>query len=200
MLLTGFGDRRPNGLCGMNESVIIQRLHGFERQHVLPLLSDIKAEAICRNDFELTLLPGSIAFLVNNADAYEIHGGRFYWQALSVLYDDGNRKGEVFNLHACYDGRADAGYFACAGINGILQLIRKNDRIVWRNPLDGKRLLSFPNDEPDKLLRNAWYVFRGAILPLLYVQSYRFASKQADAVVFQAQMLRQIATVYKDLL
>lgn len=181
----------------MLDNDAIQQLRSFEEQRVLPLLDEMGAEAIRDSKFELTLLPGAIAFLVNNADAYQRHQGQLHWQPLSVVYCDADdRKGEVFALHARFDPTVERGCFVSAEICGVLWLIQEGELVTWRNPIDGKQLLQF-RDEPQKLLRNAWYLFRGAIMPMLYHNTYRFMETEADRYRFQAQMIHQIQAVYR---
>jgi hypothetical protein len=155
-------------------------------------------EAVRAVDAQLTLLPGSMAFLVNNADAYEEREGKFFWTPLSVVYCDRNdRKGEVFRFTGCLDG--GDGQLVEAELVGVVRLVRENQGVVWRNPLNGRLLLRFPGQDADKLLRNGWYIFRGAILPLLYHESYCFVETPEDQTRLQAQLMRQIHATYQGL-
>jgi|GEM_PF-4891428 len=184
----------------MVHSDTVQKLQAFEEQRVLPLLHEMKAEAIRDSKFELTLLPGAIAFLVNNADAYQEDGHLLDWQSLSVLYcDSHDRKGEVFRLHARFDRATDRGSFVSAEICGVVRLVQEGEMVAWRNPLDNRRLLQL-RDDAQMLLRNAWYLFRGAVVPMLYHETYRFVDSDADQHRFQAQVIHQIHAIYQEIL
>jgi hypothetical protein len=179
----------------MLDADLVKRMLLFEQQKVLPLVDQIGATAVRRQD-PITLVPGDIVFLANNADGHELQGDCFTWRTLSVMYcDDNDQKGEVFCLSACYDnGRL---YLDAAEINGVMRLSREHDLVVWRNPLDGRRLLTFRGQEPDTPLVNAWYLFRSVILPMLYQRTYRFVPAGADAVLFQERVLRLLRAAWE---
>jgi len=161
----------------------------------MPLLAEIQAGAI-RGNFQLALTPGGIAFLVNNADAYEIVGDAVCWQPLTVLYCDGNdQKGEVFRFQASRD--PNGVQLVMAEIAGCSRCIVCDDGVELRNPLTNHKLLRLRVGDPSGLVLNAWYVFRGAILPLLYQGEYQFMQSLPDRVRFQAQMLHQIRAAYQ---
>lgn len=180
----------------MTLDMIAQRLQAFEDLSVLPLLAEIRAEPVRDVNFQLTLTPGSIAFLVNNANAYEVVGDVAYWQPLTVLYcDPDDQKGEVFRFRAVHDRRGAR--LVMAEIANCYQCLACGPDVELRNPINDRKLLRVRTEDPNGLVLNAWYVFRGAILPLLYHDEYRFMQTMPDRVRFQAQMLHQIRAAYQ---
>lgn len=174
----------------------VQQLQAFEDTEIIPLLDELQAGAIRDSEFKLVLVPGSIAFLVNNSDAYEVVGDTVCWQPLTVLYcDDDDHKGEVFRFAATHDCKGTR--IMAAEITGCCRCVSYNDVVEMRNPLDNRRLLTFRTPDPPGLLLNSWYVFRGAILPMLYYRTYRFVHTAPDRVRFQAQMMHQIRVAYQ---
>lgn len=171
-----------------------ETLRRFEQTVVRPLLTALGAEPIESNSFELTLVPGSIAFLMNNADAYEVDGERLRWKPLTVLYCDARDvKGEVFGFGASVDRRGN-GWLDSAEIHGVARLDRHYDAVVWRDPLTKRRLVTL---QDSRAIINAWHIFRGAVLPMLYQNTYRFLTEPADRATFQAQVLRQIHVAFE---
>lgn len=178
------------------DTAIVEQLKAFEDISIMPLLAEMRAGAIRDADFQLVLTPGTIAFLVNNADAYEVDGEAVVWQPLTVLYCDGNdRKGEVFRFRARRTAKRAS--IVASDICGCCQCVAAGDVVEMRNPIDGRRLLSMRTDDPAGLVLNSWYVFRGAILPLLYCGEYRFMHTLPDRVRFQAQLMHQIRVAYQ---
>lgn len=177
--------------CAVNDS---ETLRAFEQSVIRPLLDALGAEPIESNTFELTLVPGSLAFLMNNADAYEVDGEWLRWKPLTVLYCDARDvKGEVFGFGAAVDRRG-SGWLDSAEIHGIVRLDRYYDSVTWRDPLNGRRLVTLRDP---RAIINAWHIFRGAVLPMLYQNTYRFLTEPADRVMFQAQVLRQIHVAFE---
>ena len=179
----------------LNETTI-QQLRAFEDAEIMPLLDELHADAVRDANFELVLLPGSIAFLVNNSDGYEVVGDAVVWQPLTVLYcDDSDHKGEVFRFTARHDSEGTR--LVLAEITGCCRCVTYNDVVEMRNPIDNRRLLTLRADDPTGLILNAWYVFRGAILPMLYYREYQFMRTLPDRVRFQAQLMHQIRVAYQ---
>ena len=174
----------------------VRQLQAFEDAEIMPLLHELQAGAIREPDFKLVLVPGSIAFLVNNADAYEVVGDTVCWQPLTVLYcDDSDHKGEVFRFTAARD--CNGVRLVMAEISGCCRCVTYGNVVEMRNPIDDRRLLTFRNPDPSGLILNSWYVFRGAILPMLYYRTYQFVHSAPDRVRFQAQMMHQIRVAYQ---
>jgi hypothetical protein len=175
----------------------VEQLRAFEDMSVMPLLNELGAGAVRDTDFQLVLTPGSIAFLVNNADAYcEDECGSVVWQPLSVLYcDASDYKGEVFRLRARRTPKTVS--IVESEICGCCQSVVVGDKVEMCSPFDGRRLLSVRTDDPAGVVLNSWYVFRGAVLPLLYHNEYAFMHVQPDRVRFQAQLLHQIRVAYQ---
>lgn len=173
------------------------RLIEFERSVVRPLVQAIGAEPIESNEFQLTLVPGSLAFLMNNADAYEVDGGWYRWKPLTVLYcDSRDVKGEVFSFGASVDRRGN-GWLDTAEIHHVVRLHRHYDSVVWRDPLNGRALTTLSDHHA---IINLWHIFRGAVLPMLYQNTYRFLDTPEDRWMFQAQVMRQVHVAFKDTL
>lgn len=173
-----------------------EKLRAFEDATIIPLLDEMNAGAIRDRDFQLVLTAGSIAFLVNNADAFEVRGGVTYWQPLSVVYCDRNdQKGEVFGFLAMHDGTK--GRLFQAEIHNCCCCVAHKKAVELQNAVTHRRLLRMPTDDPSGLVLNSWYVFRGAILPMLYHNEYTFMDSMPDRVRMQTQLLHQIRGAYQ---
>lgn len=171
-------------------------LREFEDRVIVPLLAEANIEPV-RTNVPIMTSPGSITFLMNNANDYEaVEGGGVRWFPLTVLYrDDTGRIDEVFR----YEGRSshDGQQIVTTDIAGLLRLeLNERNAVSWRDPLSGRHIVSIANTETRDVMKNAWYIFRGGILPGLYDRSWRFSDDPAERRFRQALMLKRIATSY----
>lgn len=170
-------------------------LLAFENETVLPLLTEIKAEPVRVGIPELSI--GDLAFVMTGVP-YRVEDG-VRWKALSVQYRDIEESDdEVFAFDAeLVNGAAR---LQRAELAGVFRLTRENGLAVWRNPLDnGRRLFTFRQDDADRILLNAWYLFRAVVLPMLYMQHYRFCYETVDAVRFQELVMGQLHLAFRGL-
>lgn len=173
------------------ELQVAAKARAFEQQAILPLLGEMSAEPT-RHEVELNV--GDIAFCVNHQHGWAI-GDTWFWQPLEVRYRDANDKEDAaFRLRCC---SAPDVHLTQAEIMGVVRLQLDDDGVAWHNPLDGRRLFRFKKDEPHKLLVNAWYLFRGSVLPMLYQQTYRFNQSATEAVLFQQIVIRQMRAAWE---
>ena len=180
---------------------IVEALRRFEDESVVPLLAPVCAEAVRDPDRQFVMTPGAIVFLVNNCESYEQQERFCFWPALTVLHQDSaENSGEVFRLRGRYDLQNDTARFESAEMTDVVLLARHDGSVVWCNPLDGRKLIRFDDDDPDKLIRNAWNIFCGGLLPMLYHQTYRFPMTQADRVRQQNQLVHQISKLYREVI
>lgn len=174
-------------------------LKKFEDTHVLPLVRGIKAKPI-RDQAHITMGPGDLAFLMNNAEDPEVTPGNLVWHPLLVMYTDRDGLTDwVFRFTAKLPATAQEPLLTSAEIFGVVKLVHGDGEVLWVDPVTDTVFLSFPMAESNKILSNAWFLFRGAILPMLYERSFTFP-EPIEARVFQANVVHKIVAVYKELL
>lgn len=175
-----------------------QILHLYEEEVLVPLVRDAGLDPV-REDSDFVMSPGSVVVLMNNADDYTEREGFVYWYPLTVIYSDIDGKSDtVFSLEASFDPRIETTYFQRASIKDVVDLVRQDDSVVWIDPISGKQFMQFPLEAADKVLMNAWYLFRGAILPMLLSETYRFVPSY-ERRAFQRLIIRQIHELYEGL-
>lgn len=182
----------------MTSTSLPDTLRMIEQKCLGPFLQEMGAEPICGNDFILTLLPGTVAFLMNDAESYTEVEGVVAWSPLKVVYcDDQDRNGVVFHVESRYDPAREVAWFQTAEITNVVRLERiEQGKVRWIDPLQNLAMLTL-EDAADKLMRNAWYLFRGAVLPLCYQQTYRFHEHRTERIVMQANLIHQIRVLYE---
>lgn len=169
----------------------------YESEVLVPLVEDAGLKPV-RADIDFMMMPGTIIALMNNADDFNHQDDIVFWHPLTVLYTDKNGSSDtVFSLEASFDPKTETVFFQKAVITGVVELVRRDDHVVWIDPLSGVEFQRFPLEAADKVLMNAWYLFRGAVLPMLFNESFRFVSGVEQAV-FQRVLIRQIHELYKD--
>lgn len=174
----------------------VRTLQAFEDEHIVPLVRGAGAEPVRTNDQAIMLVPGDVVFMMTDAASCRKVGERVEWSPLSVKYCDAlGRIGNVMWFDASL--RDNACVIDAAIIAGVVCLEREGTSVIWRDGLSHRRLLTLPTLVA---LTNLWYLFRGAVLPMLFNGSYRFVSTPDDRAAFQANMLHQISTAYRGLL
>lgn len=169
----------------------------YEDEVLVPLVEDTGLTPV-RDDIDFVMQPGMIVVLMNNADSFTYAEDLVRWCPLSVIYSDNkSNTGTVFSLTATFDPKIETTHFQKASISGVVDLVRRDDCVVWVEPNTGRRFKRFPLEAADKILMNAWYLFQGAILPMLFNESYRFVSEDAEKFAFQRVMIRQIHELYE---
>lgn len=174
------------------EPDVAQRARAFVQETILPLLKEIGAEPAYERP---ELQRGDLTFHVNTRDGWAI-GDTWFWRPLVVLYRDHTETEDAAFAFRCR-GTPDV-RLTRATVAGVFDLQDDGDGVAWFNPLDGKRLFRFRRDDPHKVLVNAWYLFRSAVLPMLYQRTYRFSRDATEAVVFQQLALRQLRGVWEN--
>ena len=173
-------------------------LLAYENEVLVPLVEEAGVDPI-RDDIDFVMVPGTTAFLMNNAQAFDYVDNLVYWIPLSVLYTDPEgSSGTVYSIQATLDPQTEIVTFQQATMNGIVDLIRRESNVVWKDPISGKTLITYPLEESDKILMNSWYLFRAGILPMLRNESYRFVPDE-EKFAFQQTMIRHINQLYQGL-
>jgi len=183
----------------MQSIEVVEALRRFETDTIVPLVQQIGAQPIRSRDFCLTLVPGDVAFLMNDAFSYRQIGDRIEWSPLSVMYrDQQDRLGRVFGLEASYQADMQPS-LEVAEIDGVARIEREGSGVVWRDTVTHRRLLRFriPNLP---MLTNVWHLFVGGVLPVIFQGGYRFVDRPSEQAAFQANMLHQITVAYRGLL
>lgn len=172
-------------------------LRAYEDDVLLPLVHDAGILRPVRDRIDFVMQPGSFAFLMNNAKDYQFINGLVHWSPLSVVYtDQSTTTGTVFSLTATYDLKTETAQFQRAEITDVVVLLRKETEVIWVDPHAGQVFKRFPLDDADKVLMNAWFLFKGAVLPMLLTLSYRFAPAD-EKFAFQRTMIRHITRLYE---
>ncbi len=172
-------------------------LLAYENEVLVPLVKDAGILRPVRKEIDFIMRPGTMAFLMNQADNFRYVEEKILWHPLSVVYAD--RKGTtgtVFSLSASLDVKTETVHFQRAEISGVVVVARNKDDAVWIDPYSGKIFQHFPLDESDKVLMNAWYLFSGAVLPMLFTESYSFVPEN-ERFAFQQTMIRRINQLYQ---
>lgn len=172
-------------------------LRAYEDDVLLPLIHDAGILRPVRDRIDFTMQPGSFAFLMNNAKDYDFIDGLVHWSPLSVVYTDRHTTtGTVFSLMATYDLKTETAQFQRAEITDVVVLLRRPMEVIWVDPHAGQVFKRFPLEDADKVLMNAWFLFKGAVLPMLMTLSYRFAPPE-EKFAFQRTMIRHITRLYE---
>lgn len=183
-----------------SDHAIVRRLERYENEAILPWLVLLGVEPI-RRDVEFVMGPCSVAFMMNNAGSFTRENDAYFWPALTVLYqDDRQRTGSVFTLTARYDPLTPGGaqvVLVEAEIHDVMRLVRRPCCVEWVDPIDGQVFRKFPSDDVDRVLHNAWQLFRGGVLPSLCSGDYRFPEPEQRRV-FQVAMTHQINALYAE--
>lgn len=172
-------------------------LRAYEDEVLVPMVRDAGILRPVRDRLDFSMEPGTFAFLINNAANYVFHDGVVRWDPLSVIYTDKNRTtGTVFAMTADFDLKTETVRFQRAEITNIVILIRTPREVIWVDPHSKRVFQVFPLEESDKILLNSWFLFKGAILPMLMTVSYRFVPPE-EQFAFQRTMIRHINRLYE---
>ncbi len=172
-------------------------LRAYEDDVLMPLLKDAGITRPVRDRIDFTMQPGLFAFLVNNAENYEFRDGIVHWMPLSVIYTDKySNTGTVFSMSATFDLKTETARFQRAEITDVVVLLRTDVEVIWVDPYSRRVFQRFPLEEADKVLMNAWLLFRGAVLPMLMTLAYRFVPPD-EKFAFQRTMIHHINRLYE---
>ena len=173
-------------------------LRAYEDEVILPLVQSTGIDPI-RGNTEFVMTPGSVVFLMNNAEDFSNNDKRIYWQPLTVLYSDQKgRTGTVYEMKASLDRGSDNIRMEFASITGIVDIVRHEDYVAWFDPLSAREFIRYPMRDEDKVFMNSWYLFNGAVLPMIRKEVYRFVNDD-QKFAFQQTMIRHISTPYRGL-
>jgi len=171
-------------------------LRAYEDEVLVPLVRETGYDPI-RDNRDFVMSPGSILFLMNNAADFAFRGDLVYWSPLSVLYADRNHNcGTVYTMEASFNPRREIVQFERTEITGVINIVRYHDHAAWKDPYSGNTFIRFPLEDSDKVLMNSWYLFRGAVFPMLEREVYRFVD-ESHKFAFQQTMIRHINELYK---
>lgn len=177
---------------------VVDMLRAYEDEVLVPLVVAADLEPV-RDQQDVALFPRSLAVLVNNAERHRSWCGAIHWSPLTVVYmDEHNRSGDVYRLEAKFLPEIETVQFAVADLCGVLRLERQPDCAAWIDPMTSERLLTYPIDQSDRVLMHSWYLFQGAILPLLKQGSYQFVDGRPQRAAFQRNMIHHMAQVYRE--
>lgn len=175
----------------MNCETAVEQIRRFDCETVVPLVEAIGADPLW--DRDVAIAAGDIVFRVHESD-FRDESDTLWWHSLRVRYrDTDGHSGDVYTLRSSF--RHGPRLWG-AEIANVMSLTLEHDVVVWRNPLDGCRLLTFHHDPHDVLI-NSWYLFRSVVLPMLYTQTYRFPVPGAGAVQFQQAVIRQMRSAWE---
>jgi hypothetical protein len=177
---------------------IADMLRAYEDEVLVPLVEGANLEPV-RDDRDFTMFPGSIVALVNGSSKPQTRNDVVAWKPLTVIHMDGTgTSGDVYRLEARFRPDIELVEFTVAEICGIFRLERRPDCAAWIDPLTHQKLLTYPADRADRVLMHSWYLFQGAILPLLRRGGYRFVEGQLARAAFQRSMIHHMAQVYRE--
>lgn len=171
-------------------------LRAYEDEVLLPLVRDAGLTPIRNND-DYVMTPGTLLCLMNTASTFAYVDDRIWWTPISLIYCDLHKTvGTVFKMEASFDPQLEAVSFERSRIYGVIDIARFGNEAVWRDPYTNNILMRFPQEQADKVLMNSWYLFQGAVLPMLERDMYRFVG-EAQKFAFQQTMIRHINNLYE---
>ncbi len=172
-------------------------LRSYERRAIAPLV-EAAGYAPIIEDVLLPTFPGTLMFLMNNANDFAFASDLVFWYPLSVLYQDsGGNTGTVYSIKASFNPRNSHCQIERAEIHNVAAFVREEDHVAWEDAYSGSIFIRYPLHEADKVLMNSWYLFRGAVIPMLEREMYQFP-QQHEKFAFQQTMIRTIHKLYDE--
>jgi hypothetical protein len=170
----------------------------YEEETFAPLIREAGFEPHYGNQ-TFTMIPGSTVFLMNGAEDYTYENGLYTWNPLQVLYcDKSGHTDTVYTITASMEPQSQMVQLQRAELTNIAALIRDGGSVIWKDAYSGRVFIRYPDHEADKVLMNSWYLFRGAVLPMLEREMYRFVEDH-ERLAFQQTMIRHINMLYEGL-